>query len=195
MADIFQTTLWNAFSWMKMLTFRLKFHWSLFPWVQLTIFQQWFRWCLCSEQATSHYLNHWCPIGCRRIYASFGLNELMWKRQHSTPSVAGPRLTIKTVSSIWVRKIRRSWLIFVMGIHVLVRRHLYIETVLRDLPWRPFRFRPVLVVLMVQVNATDKSAGCITLPWVPGNYWGHFSSCIICDRDWISCYFQNIGYM
>ena len=25
-----QTTLWNAFSWMKMLEFRLKFHWSLF---------------------------------------------------------------------------------------------------------------------------------------------------------------------
>ena len=38
-----QTTLSNAFSWMKMLEFRLKIHWSLFPRVQLTIFQHWFR--------------------------------------------------------------------------------------------------------------------------------------------------------
>ena len=38
-----QMTLSNAFSWMKMLQFRLKIHWSLFPRVQLTIFQHWFR--------------------------------------------------------------------------------------------------------------------------------------------------------
>ena len=43
MAAIQQTTLSNAFSWMKMLEFRLKFHWSLFLRVQLTIFQHWFR--------------------------------------------------------------------------------------------------------------------------------------------------------
>ena len=40
---ISQTTLWNAFSWMKMFEFRLKCHWSLFPRVQLTIFQHWFK--------------------------------------------------------------------------------------------------------------------------------------------------------
>ena len=38
-----QTTFSNAFSWMKMFEFRLKFHWSLFPRVQLKVFQQWFR--------------------------------------------------------------------------------------------------------------------------------------------------------
>ena len=43
MDAISQTTFSNAFSWMKMLKFWLKFHWSLFPRVQLTIFQQWFR--------------------------------------------------------------------------------------------------------------------------------------------------------
>ena len=43
MATVSQTTLSNAFSWMKMLEFRLKFHWSLFLRVQLTIFQHWFR--------------------------------------------------------------------------------------------------------------------------------------------------------
>ena len=43
MAAIFQTTIWNAFSWMKMYEFRLRFHWNLFPGVQLTIFQKWFR--------------------------------------------------------------------------------------------------------------------------------------------------------
>ena len=43
MDAISQTTFSNAFSWIKMFEFRLKFHWSLFPRVQLTIFQQWFR--------------------------------------------------------------------------------------------------------------------------------------------------------
>ena len=39
MAAISQTTLSNAFSYMKMSYFRLKFHWSLFVRVQLTIIQ------------------------------------------------------------------------------------------------------------------------------------------------------------
>ena len=43
MAAIFQTTFSNAFSWMKMYQFRLKFHWSLFLRVQLIIFHHWFR--------------------------------------------------------------------------------------------------------------------------------------------------------
>ena len=37
---ISQTTFSNAFSWMKMFEFLLKFHWSLFLRVQLTIFQR-----------------------------------------------------------------------------------------------------------------------------------------------------------
>ena len=37
MTPIFQTAFSNAFSWMKMYSFRLIFHWSLFPRVQLTI--------------------------------------------------------------------------------------------------------------------------------------------------------------
>ena len=59
MAAISQTTLSNAFSWMKMLEFRLKFHWSLFLSAQLTIFQHWFRWWLGADQSTSYYLNQW----------------------------------------------------------------------------------------------------------------------------------------
>ena len=43
MATISQTILSNAFSWMKMLEFRLKFHWCLFLRIELTIFQHWFR--------------------------------------------------------------------------------------------------------------------------------------------------------
>ena len=42
-AAIFQTTFSNAFSWIKMYEFRLRFHWSLLLRVQLTIFQHWFR--------------------------------------------------------------------------------------------------------------------------------------------------------
>ena len=43
MAAIFQTTFSNAFFWMKMVEFWLKFHWSLFLRVKLTRFQHSFR--------------------------------------------------------------------------------------------------------------------------------------------------------
>ena len=43
MAAISQTTFSNAFSWMKMFKYRLKFHWILFWRDQLTIFQHRFR--------------------------------------------------------------------------------------------------------------------------------------------------------
>ena len=76
MAAISQTMLSNAFSWMKMSEFRLKFHWSLFIRIQLTIFQHWFRWWLGADQATSHYLNQWW-LDYRCIYVSLGLNELI----------------------------------------------------------------------------------------------------------------------
>ena len=36
-------TISNAFSWMKILEFWLKFHWSLFLSVKVTIFQHWFE--------------------------------------------------------------------------------------------------------------------------------------------------------
>ena len=38
MAPISQTTFSNAFSWLKMYKFQLRFHWSLFPRVKFTIF-------------------------------------------------------------------------------------------------------------------------------------------------------------
>ena len=37
-----ETTFSNAFLWMKMYWFRLRFHWSLFLRIQLTTFQHWF---------------------------------------------------------------------------------------------------------------------------------------------------------
>ena len=43
MTAVSQTTRSNAFSWMKMLEFWLRFHWSLFLRVQSTIIQHWFR--------------------------------------------------------------------------------------------------------------------------------------------------------
>ena len=43
MATIFQTSFSNAFYWMKMYEFWLKFHLKLFLRVQLAMFQHWFR--------------------------------------------------------------------------------------------------------------------------------------------------------
>ena len=61
MAANSQTTFSNAFLWKKMFKFWLRFHWNVFPRVQLTILQHRFRWWLGIKQATSHYLNQWCP--------------------------------------------------------------------------------------------------------------------------------------
>ena len=78
MAAVSQTMFSNAFSWMKMYEFRLKFHWIMFLMFQLTIFQHWFRYWLGAVQATSHYLNQ-CWLVYWRIYASLGLNDLTTK--------------------------------------------------------------------------------------------------------------------
>ena len=43
MASIFQMTLWNAFSWMKMYKFRLSFHLKVFLSFEISVFQHWFR--------------------------------------------------------------------------------------------------------------------------------------------------------
>ena len=43
MDGIFQTAFSNAFPWMKMYEFWLRFHWIMFPGVELTIFQHQFR--------------------------------------------------------------------------------------------------------------------------------------------------------
>ena len=56
-----QTTISEAFSWMKMIEFLFQFHWNLFPGVKLTINQHWFRWWLGTEQVISHYLNQCWP--------------------------------------------------------------------------------------------------------------------------------------
>ena len=61
---ILQTIFSNAFSWMKMYEFRLRFHWSMFLRFESTIFQHWF-----------HYLNQWWLVYWR-IYTSLDLNEL-----------------------------------------------------------------------------------------------------------------------
>ena len=61
----------------KMYEFRLQFHWSLFLRVQFTIFQHRFKYWLCTDQATSPYLNQWW-LDYRRIYASLGFSELNW---------------------------------------------------------------------------------------------------------------------
>ena len=43
MAAVLQTTFSNAFSWMKIFEFRLKFHWNWFLRVQLTTYHHWVR--------------------------------------------------------------------------------------------------------------------------------------------------------
>ena len=67
-----QTTFSVAFSWVKIVEFRLKFHWNTFPGVQLTISQHWFRYWLGADQATSHYLDQWWPSLLTHIFGTKG---------------------------------------------------------------------------------------------------------------------------
>ena len=78
MAAISQTTLSNAFSWMKMLEFRLQFHWIMF------LGSNWQYSRIGSDNGLAPIRRQaiiWTnddPVQ-RRIYASLGLNGLMWK--------------------------------------------------------------------------------------------------------------------
>ena len=54
-----QTTFSNAFSWMKMIVFLLKFHWNLFPKGPINDIPALVDIMAC--QATNHYLNQWWP--------------------------------------------------------------------------------------------------------------------------------------
>ena len=119
-AAISQSTLSNAFSWMKLLEVGLKFHWSFFPkrpinnipaLVQLMAWHQ-------ANQATSHYLNQWW-LDYRRIYASLCLNKLSTNpvhiRDHRPHSrqVTGARCTggrgSPVMSWILLRSINWCW--------------------------------------------------------------------------------------
>ena len=92
MAAISQTTFSNAFSWMKMYEFRLRFHLSLFLRFESTIFHQIMAWCRPGDKPLSEpmmvsLLTH--------IYASLSLNEL-------TFLVLRPRYSGRTRSILWL---------------------------------------------------------------------------------------------
>ena len=82
MAVISQTTISNAFPWMKIYKFQFRFYWSLFPRVQLTSLEHWSRWWLGAEQVTSHYLNLWCP----RLLMHICITQPQWVKRKYKPT-------------------------------------------------------------------------------------------------------------
>ena len=86
-----QATFFNAFSWVKIVKFRLQFHWSLSARVQLTIFQHWFR-----------YLNQWWLV-YRRIYTSLGLNCLL---PENTKSLLEPSTIFDARHQWWEARVK-----------------------------------------------------------------------------------------
>ena len=76
MADAFKT-FWNAFSWMKMYEFRLRFHWSFFLRVQSVLCQYWFqgvKFLLFScDQAALQMVFSVCPSVCPSVRPSVTL--------------------------------------------------------------------------------------------------------------------------
>ena len=75
MPATFQTIFSNAFCWMQIYEFRLRFQRKSTSF-QLIIFQHRFRGCLGVDKATSYGLNQWWLV-CWRTYVSLGFNELM----------------------------------------------------------------------------------------------------------------------
>ena len=75
MLAIFQMTFSDAFSWIKMYEFGLRFHRIFFLRVEWITLQHWLRWWLCTDQTTSHYLNRWW-LDYQCIYVSLDLKEL-----------------------------------------------------------------------------------------------------------------------
>ena len=74
MAANFLATLSNAFYWMTMYEFRLRFHWNLFLRFDLTLSQKWLN----NNLATSHYLNQFWLVYCDGRFVSFVWN-FIWK--------------------------------------------------------------------------------------------------------------------
>ena len=79
-ATVFQAAFSNAFSWMKIFVFWLKFHWRLFLRIQMTKDS--------TDSDNSLAMNRqqaitWTNvvIGYRRIYASLDLNKLISKQR------------------------------------------------------------------------------------------------------------------
>ena len=71
MSAVSQTIFSDAFSWMKIFVFWLRFHWILFLMVQLTIAQHWFRYWLAPNRRQSIIWTNADTIQ-RRIYATVG---------------------------------------------------------------------------------------------------------------------------
>ena len=70
--NIFSNDISIAFSWMKIIEFRLKLHWNMFPAVQLTISQHYLRQWLGADQAINHYLDQWWPSSLTHICGTRG---------------------------------------------------------------------------------------------------------------------------
>ena len=72
MAAILADDISNAFPWIKLYEFRLKFHWSLFPKVQIRIFQI-MAWCRPGDEPLSKptmslfLLTHICVTRSQRV--------------------------------------------------------------------------------------------------------------------------------
>ena len=105
---ISQTTFSNAFSWMKMYEFHLRFHWSLFLRVQLIMFQHWFRYWLGAVQATSHYLKQ-CWIVYWRTNESLGLNDLNFTNGDGVSCQTADHCFVTSVIKISLEAVRHGF--------------------------------------------------------------------------------------
>ena len=113
MAAIFQTKFSNAFILNENVWISIDISIKFVPWTQINNIPALVHIMVGADQATSHYLNHWCLVYWRK-YASLGLNELVdtdmiwytvsWYRQlHSSLySLYMLQLSMNNDWTIWV---------------------------------------------------------------------------------------------
>ena len=155
-----QVTLSNAFAWMKSFVFRFKYNKS-------TLVQVWLR----AEKATSDNLNQWWRSSTTHIWD----NGTSYLSITSLPWDQGLCFNIKTVfSGLWISFIRQNGhedVFFIIGLHILMRRHIFIDTASRIVP-------PTLNLRQHSISAKNTINAHYILP--------------PCSQPWMFFIFRNI---
>ena len=114
----------------------------------------------------------------------------------------GSRLNIKTVfpgMEFSIIKIRRSWdsLIFIMGIPIMVRRRLYIETPLGIRPHRlePFNSYNILYMMGTIILGIRRHSGFSVMAWCQDILYRHSTAMVSCYNHRESRAFLCFNYI
>ena len=132
--DIIWTTLWNAFIQQNICAF-WYFHRSLFSRVQLG--PHWFTQWICTEEATSHYLNQWQPSSLMHIGSTWSqyVESITFNSRATRPTHQD--LMMKCCFYQWTTHIHELWnqdMMWCFDI-AFIRWHLSVPSNINAISW------------------------------------------------------------